>query len=203
MQQQKIKASFFFTGTFYYNSKNDKLIKQLAKNGNFLGNHSYAHLLYSDWNKRDSLLVDKSEFINDLFGSMERLGHISDNAGDPPSLRKSQYYFLPPYEWYNDSISSWCNEFGRQLINFTAGTGSNADYTWPELPNYKSSATIYHSILEYERTKPAGLNGFMLLMHVGTDPRRRDKFYFKLPQLLKFLRSEGYQFQTVATLLQQ
>jgi hypothetical protein len=69
LQQQKIKASFFFTGTFYYNAKNDKLIKQLAKNGNFLGNHSYAHLLYCDWNKRDSLLVDKSEFMNDLFGS--------------------------------------------------------------------------------------------------------------------------------------
>src|SRR6187399_215170 len=201
LQQQKIKASFFFTGTFYYNDKNDKLIKQLAKNENFLGNHSYAHLLYCDWNKRDSLLVDKSEFMNDLFGSMERLGHISDNAGDPPSLSKSQHYFLPPYEWYNDTIAAWCKEFNKQLINYTPGTLSHADYTTLKDKNYRSSETIYNSIINYERSKPAGLNGFILLMHVGAGPDRADKFYARLPELIKYLKQKGYQFQTVDQLL--
>ena len=201
LQEQKIKASFFFTGTFYYNPKNDKLNKQLAKAGNFLGNHSYAHLLYCDWNKRDSLLVDKGEFLNDLFGSMERLGHISDNAGDPPSLRKSQYYFLPPYEWYNDTIAAWCKEFNKQLINYTPGTLSHADYTTSKDKNYRSSKTIYNSIIDYERSKPAGLNGFILLMHIGAGPGRTDKFYARLPELIKYLKQKGYQFQTVEQLL--
>lgn len=201
LQQQKIKASFFFTGTFYYNAKNDKLIKQLAKNGNFLGNHSYAHLLYCDWNNRDSLLVDKAEFRNDLFGSMERLGHISDNAGDPSSLSKSHYYFLPPYEWYNDTISAWCREFNKQLINYTPGTLSHADYTTSKDKNYRSSETIYNSITDYERSKPAGLNGFILLMHIGAGPGRTDKFYARLPELIKYLKQKGYQFQTVDQLL--
>ena len=201
LQQQKIKASFFFTGTFYYNSENDKLIKQLAKNGNFLGNHSYAHLLYCDWNKRDSLLIDKSEFINDLFGSMERLGHISDDAGDPPALQRSQYYFLPPYEWYNDTIAAWCKEFNKQLINYTPGTLSHADYTTSKDKNYRSSETIYNSIIDYEKTKPAGLNGFILLMHIGAGPDRTDKFYNRLPELIKYLKQKGYQFQTVDQLL--
>jgi hypothetical protein len=93
--------------------------------------------LYCDWNKRDSLLVDKAEFLNDLFGSLERLGHISDNAGDPSSLSKSQYYFLPPYEWYNDTISAWCKEFNKQLINYTPGTVSHADYTTLKDKNYR------------------------------------------------------------------
>jgi endoglucanase len=201
LRQQKIKASFFFTGNFYYNYDNDKLIKRLAKEGNFLGNHSMEHLLYCDWKNRDSLLVDKFQFVGDLIGTMERLGHVSDDAGSPSSLNKSQYYFLPPYELYNDSISAWCSEFGKQLINYTPGTLSHADYTTDSAKNYRSSQKIYNSIINYEQTKPAGLNGFILLMHIGAGPGRTDKFYKQLPALIKYLKQKGYQFQTVDKLL--
>ncbi len=63
LQQEKIKASFFFTGNFYNNYSNEKLINRLVKDGNFLGNHSDEHLLYCDWNKRDSLLGNKRNFF--------------------------------------------------------------------------------------------------------------------------------------------
>jgi peptidoglycan/xylan/chitin deacetylase (PgdA/CDA1 family) len=201
LQQQKIKASFFFTGKFYYNDDNDKLVKLLAKNGNFLGSHSFDHLLYCDWNKRDSLLVNKEKFAFDLLNLNERLGHISDNAGDPPSLRKTLYYFLPPYEWYNDTIAAWTREFNKQLINYTPGTLSHADYTTSKDKNYRSSETIYNSIINYEISKPSGLNGFILLMHIGAGPDRTDKFYTRLPHLIKYLKQKGYQFQTVDQLL--
>lgn len=203
LQQHKAKASFFFTGKFYYDDKNEKLIKRLAKAGHFLGNHSFDHLLYCDWNKRDSLLVDKSTFIHDLVALDERLDHISDELGDPVSLAKKTYYFLPPYEWYNDSISAWCREIGRQLINYTPGTLSHADYTTPDMKNYRNSGTIYNSIIKYEQEHHSGLNGFMLLMHVGTDPKRTDKFYHRLPDLIKYLKAKGYQFQTVDKLLEK
>lgn len=201
LQQQKIKASFFFTGKFYYNNDNDKLIRLLAKNGNFLGSHSFDHLLYCDWNNRDSLLVSKEEFAFDLLNLNERLGHISDNASDPPSLRKTLFYFLPPYEWYNDTIAAWTKEFHKQLINYTPGTLSHADYTTIKDKNYRSSETIYNSIINYEKAKPAGLNGFILLMHIGAGPDRTDKFYTRLPALIKYLKQKGYHFQTVDQLL--
>ncbi len=117
--------------------------------------------------------------------------------------RKKAEFFLPPYEWYNDSITTWTKEMGLQLINFSPGTRSPADYTWPELKNYQSSEMIYNSIINYEQAKPAGLNGFMLLIHLGTDPRRTDKFYLRLPQLIKYLKSKGYHFQAVNQLLAQ
>lgn len=201
LKQEKIKASFFFTGKFYYNYKNEKLVNMLAKNGNFLGSHSFDHLLYCDWNNRDSLLVNKEEFVFDLLNLNERLGHISDNAGDPPSLRKTLFYFLPPYEWYNDTIAAWTKEFHKQLINYTPGTLSHADYTTTKDKNYSSSETIYNSIINYEKAKPAGLNGFILLMHIGAGPDRTDKFYTRLPALIKYLKQKGYHFQTVDQLL--
>ena len=113
--------------------------------------------------------------------------------------KKDAHYFLPPYEWYNDSIAAWTSELGLQLINYTPGTLSHADYTTPSDKNYRSSRLIYNSILDHEQSK--GLEGFMLLMHIGAGSKRTDKFYHYLPQLITYLKEKGYQFKTVDKLL--
>ena len=152
--------------------------------------------MYCDWVKRDSLLVTHKQFKEDLqnaYKELKQWGVEKDQA----------HYFLPPYEWYNDSISKWTNETGLQLINFTPGTRSNADYTYPEMGNkYLSSDTIFHSILNYEMHSTSGLNGFILLVHIGTDPRRTDKFYYRLPELINELEDRGYAFVRIDELLE-
>lgn len=195
LQQQNIKASFFFTGDFYRNKNFQPIIQQLKKKGHYLGAHSDKHLLYNDWSKRDSLLVTKQQFRKDLlqnYAEMKKFGISKTDAT----------FFLPPYEWYNDSVAVWTKEMGLQLINYSPGTRSAADYTWPDLPNYQSSEAIYKSIFNYEQTKPAGLNGFILLLHIGTDPKRTDKFYQQLAKLIDILKAKGYSFKTIDHLLQ-
>lgn len=108
-------------------------------------------------------------------------------------LKKDAFFFLPPYEWYNDSISTWTREAGHQLINYSPGTLSHADYTTPLDKNYRSSQTIYNSIIEYENKSSNGLNGFILLLHIGTGKERTEKFYYMLPQLLDWLLLKNYQ----------
>ena len=44
-------------------------------------------------------------------------------------------------------------------------------------------------------------NGFILLIHLGTDPRRKDAFYDQLDTLLHTLKDKGYHFVTVDALL--
>jgi peptidoglycan/xylan/chitin deacetylase (PgdA/CDA1 family) len=105
-------------------------------------------------------------------------------------------FFLPPYEWYNDSIAAWTKELGIQLINFTPGTSSNADYTTPDMKNYRSSQNILQSIKKHK-----GLNGFILLLHIGTNPSRKDKFYHQLPALLTYLKESNYTIVTIEDLL--
>jgi len=39
-------------------------------------------------------------------------------------------------------------------------------------------------------------------MHIGTDPKRTDKFYRHLPELVRYLKTKGYQFQTVDQMIQ-
>ena len=117
-------------------------------------------------------------------------------------ISKSQAkFFLPPYEWYNDTIASWTKAKGLQLINYTPGTISHADYTTADLKNYRSSEEILKSILSYEQSHQAGLNGFILLMHIGAGPGRSDKFYNNLPELIKYLKTKGYQLGRIDELL--
>jgi peptidoglycan/xylan/chitin deacetylase (PgdA/CDA1 family) len=195
LNKRKIKAGFFLTGNFYSNPAFETLIKNLKRDGHYLGAHSDKHLLYADWAKRDSLLVTRSEFKNDLGKNYKRMHRFGIN-------KKEARYFLPPYEWYNKAIAEWTENEGLSLINFSPGTLSTADYAYPEMGvRYRNSDEIYQSIMNYERTVPNGLNGFILLIHIGTDPRRTDKFYNRLGDLLQELNDKGYTFVRIDELL--
>jgi peptidoglycan/xylan/chitin deacetylase (PgdA/CDA1 family) len=69
------------------------------------------------------------------------------------------------------------------------------------MKNYRSTDEIYHSIISYEKENKSGLNGFILLVHIGTDPARTDKLYHRLPGLIRHLKAKGYRFRTVSQLL--
>jgi peptidoglycan/xylan/chitin deacetylase (PgdA/CDA1 family) len=194
LKKENVKASFFFTGRFYRNNVFKNIIQQLKKEGNYLGAHSDQHLLYCDWTKRDSLLVTKQQFKKDMQKNYEALKQFDIN-------KSAAHFFLPPYEWYNDSIALWTREMNLQLINYTAGTLSHADYTTPSEKNYRSSEVIYQSIIDYEQINNSGLNGFILLMHIGAYPKRTDKFYNKLPELIEWLKKRGYQLVRIDELL--
>jgi endoglucanase len=193
LQKQNVKASFFFTGRFYRDPAFKNVITQLKQQGHYLGPHSDQHLLYADWARRDSLLITRDQFTKDLNENLKAI----EKYGVQRSAIK---YFIPPYEWYNDSITNWTKQMGIRLINYSPGTKSTADYTWPDLKSYRSSIEIYQSILDKEKDVN-GLNGFILLVHFGTDPRRNDKFYNRLDELLSVLKRKGYSFKRVDEML--
>lgn len=183
LRKYNIKVGFFFTGEFF--EMYPDVVRRLVAEGHYVGSHSYGHLLYAPWGNRDSLLVTKQEFEEDIFKSYKVLREFG--ITDAP-------YFIPPYEHYNATISSWARQLGLQVINYTPGTLTNGDYTTPEMKRYFSSKEILGRIWEYERTDPNGLNGHIMLIHFGTDPARTDKFYDKLPGLIRELCRKGYSF---------
>jgi len=169
----------------------------LYKSGNYLGPHSNEHLLYCDWNNSDSLLVTHEKFTTDL---QQNLMTIKTYGVDI----SKRLYFIPPYEWWNDSIAVWSKTAGLQLINFTPGIRSNADYTYPEMgAAYKSSEWIIQSLKDFETNNKSGLNGTIILIHAGTDERRKDKLYNRLNELVGDLKNKGYQFKKVDELLEE
>lgn len=187
LNNQKIKSSFFLTGNFLRNPDNRYFIQQAVRAGHYIGPHSDRHLLYADWSNRDSLLVSKKEFENDLHNNYEELKKFGI------SFRRARF-FIPPYEWYNRNIVVWSASLGIQVVNLTPGTGTNADYTTPDMPNYQSSESLLQKFFRFESANPNGLNGCIVLIHLGTDPLRKDKFYLHLDNIISDLKGKGYSF---------
>ena len=195
LKKMEVPGAFFFTGTFY--ERYPDIIKQLTDDGHYVGSHSDGHLLYAPWDKRDSCIVDKTTFTDDLRRCYARMDH----AGISPNAAR---WFIPPYEWYNDRNASWARQLGLQVINYTPGTRSNEDYTYPGIEQesgatYRTSKWLYDNMMQWE--KKHTLNGHLIMIHFGTDPRRTDKFYDMLPKIITELRHRGYRFTTIDELL--
>ena len=194
LREKRIQAGFFFTGDFYRSPEKAGLIRGLVADGHFLGPHSDKHLLYCPWENRAETILTREEFRADLLANYQ----IMETFG---LRREGACYFIPPYEWYNREIVDWARELGLVLFNFTPGSSSNADYTTPDMPEYLSSQAIWDRIWACEDGDPNGFNGFILLIHIGTDPKRTDKFYFKLGRLIDELTTKGYRIVRIDRLL--
>jgi peptidoglycan/xylan/chitin deacetylase (PgdA/CDA1 family) len=185
LKKYKAKASFFLTGAFYANPANKAVINDMISGGHYVGAHSDGHLLYADWTKRDSSLVSQQKLSDDLKANYKKMAEFGLNPSQ-------QTVFLPPYEWYNAQSVDWCRQLGLKVINFTPGIRSNADYTTPDMASYRSSETIMNDIKTFEKTNQGGLNGCIVLIHLGTAPERTDKFYNRLGELIIWLQKKGY-----------
>lgn len=189
LEKKNIRGSFFLTGNFLRRDDFQDIIKKMRKQGHYIGIHSDKHLLYCDWDNRDSTLVTFSAFEEDIKNNFQALGKFDI------SPREARYY-IPPYEWYNREVVCWSRKLGLETLNFTPGTGTNADYTTPDMVNYKTSVKLYANLLNFEKDDPLGLNGAIILIHPGTSEERKDKFYRILEDMIRHFTSRGYQFKS-------
>lgn len=195
LARHKGKGSFFFTGAFLTNASFQPLIRRIVVQGHYLGPHSDQHVLYCPWEGPKQTLVTQAEFQADLESNLKKIERFG--------VKRSQIgYFLPPYEHYNQQIVDWSKAMGLAVVNFTPGTRSNADYTGEADKNFVSSQVIFDSILRKEQQDPNGLNGFILLVHIGSGPGRADKFPARFGELLDTLAGKGYGFVRVDELLE-
>jgi peptidoglycan/xylan/chitin deacetylase (PgdA/CDA1 family) len=187
LKTHQAKAAFFLTGHFLAANAFTNLVQRMIGEGHQLGPHSDGHLLYCSWGAERRTLVSHEQFRADLGANLDKL----ETAG---VARKQVRYLLPPYEHYNQQIVAWAEEQQLRLINYSPGTRSAADYTGEADKNFVSSQAIFDSIVAKERQDPDGLNGFVLLLHLGAGPGRADKFHLRFGELLDYLAGKGYRF---------
>jgi peptidoglycan/xylan/chitin deacetylase (PgdA/CDA1 family) len=194
LRVERVPASLFVTGGFLRRPAEAKLLRRAVREGHYVGPHSDQHLLYAPWEDREKSIVNEQQFKQDLnrnVTDLRRLGALP--AGQP-------VFFIPPYEWFNQDQVRWAHDLGVTLFNFSPGSGSNRDYLPESDKRFISSREILRGILDYEKQSPDGLNGFILLLHLGAD--RRDKMYLLLPELIRELRARGYEFVRIDKLLE-
>lgn len=196
LKQHGGRGSFFLTGDFLRNPQFTALVARIADEGHYLGPHSNKHLLYCSWEHPTNTLVTEEQFAIDLFANLRLIPNPTWNP------RRPSRYFLPAFEHYNQDVVDWTRKYRWNLINYTPGTRSNADYTGEADKNFVSSQTIFDSIVKREAEDPNGLNGFLLLLHLGSGPGRADKFHQRFGELLDTLAGKGYRFVGVDELLE-
>ena len=190
LKEHQVKASFFFTGNFLRNREHKRIIKKIIKDGHYIGPHSDKYVLYCDRKNRDSTIISFEAFKTDLENNIKELERFEIQP-------KNVKFFVPPYELYNREIVNWGKMLGFELINFTPGTGTNDDIITPEMKNYKSSEKIWEELIDFEQYQPEHLNGAILLIHPGTDPARKDKFYYLLEDMIEYFYTNGYRFSSL------
>jgi peptidoglycan/xylan/chitin deacetylase (PgdA/CDA1 family) len=193
LKSRRLKGGFFLTGNFLRRGELKLLVRRMVHEGHYVGPHSDSHPLYCDWDNRERSLVTEAFFAADLRKNIAALRAVGAFRPGEPA------YFVPPYEWYNRQHVDWSRKAGVQLVNFTPGSGSNRDYMRGDEPRFVSSRRILDDILAYERKDPNGLNGFLLLLHLGSG--RRDPFHLQLRTMCDELKRRGYSIVRIDALL--
>jgi endoglucanase len=193
LRERRLHGSFFLTGRFLRTPEFKPLVKRMVAEGHYVGPHSDGHLLYCAWANRKQSFVSQPEFSADLRKNLAALQAVdAARAGSPK-------FFVPPYEWYNADQVQWSRELGLTLVNFTPGSGSNRDYAKEGDRKFVPSRRIYDDIFAYERKDAHGLNGFLLLLHLGSG--RKDPFHPLVGPLCDELLKRGYQIVRVDELI--
>jgi endoglucanase len=195
LKRRGIKASFFFVGDFYRNPEFRALIERIRDEGHYLGPHSDKHPLYATWDNPPKLEITREAFDADLSANMREIRKLGIADADAK-------YFIPPFEHFTPEIVEWTTARGMVLINYTPGARSHADYMEDDDPKFISATEMVKTVLDKEKNNPDGLSGWLLLMHIGSGPKRtRDHLYDHLGGMLDELLKRGYGFVRVDEML--
>lgn len=94
LQEENVPAAFFVTG--HYVEEEPEIIKQMAKDGHIIGNHSYHH--------PDFTTLNKSEIKRELQLVEEAVTAITGDS--------SMKYLRPPRGTFNEQTLNWTEELG-------------------------------------------------------------------------------------------
>ena len=187
LKKQKVKGNFFLTGNCLRHAPNQDVVRRIVSEGHYVGGHSDKHVLYCDWGADRPSLMSADDIIADLRANYAELAKFGVK-------REDAVWFLPPYEHYNAQSVNIIRGMGCQVVNYTPGIGTPADYTIPSMKNYKQAQPLIDGLWKFE--KENGLNGALVLIHPGIHPDRPDseRLYNRLDEIIRTLKKKGYRF---------
>lgn len=174
LKQENIKANFFVVGNRA--NKNPDLIRREYNEGHFIGNHSYSHEYATIYSSAENVLNEYNQ-TNNLLKSI--IGNQNFNT----------ILFRFPGGLTGGKYSTIKSDAANLL--YQNGIG-NID--WNALTNDAEGADTKEKIMQnfYETIK--NKTSVVLLMH---DASNKILTYESLPDIIKYFKDNGYEFQTI------
>jgi peptidoglycan/xylan/chitin deacetylase (PgdA/CDA1 family) len=198
---RRVQTTIFLTGQFI--RMNPDLVRRMVAEGHEVGNHTNTHprlTTYAD-NRRQQTRpgVTRETLVAQLRRADEAFRSLTGQSMAP--------YWRAPYGEHNAEIRAWAAEAGYRHISWTRGAGTAEDLDTRDWVAdrtsriYRSRDEIAARILEFGKSRPEGLNGGIVLMHLATH-RKTDRPHEGLPQVLRTLQNQGYRIVTISELLE-
>ena len=201
---RNVKASMFVTGHFI--RRYPEIIERIVLDGHDLGNHTMTHphlTTYAQTRTQTTLQQITSELLKTELRSAEKL--LYEKTG-----HKFSPLWRAPYGEYNNSICSWAQDHGyvhvgwRQGRTWTQGLDCNDWVPDKNTPGFKTPSEVMDKILNLAETKPYGINGGIILLHLGTARKnKQDQVHRILGTLIDSIRTHNYTFVPVSEMLKE
>ncbi|MFC1852494.1 polysaccharide deacetylase family protein [candidate division CSSED10-310 bacterium] len=182
LKQYNVTCTFFLTGKFI--EKFPEQVMKIVHAGHEVGNHTYSHAhMYS---------ISDQEFRKELIKCDQVFFKLCGKHMIP--------YWRAPYGEYNKHQAKIAKELGYTHVHWThwkKRKHSLDTVDWVEDENstiFYSAEEITHHILSSDYKE-----GGIVLLHVGA--RTTDPLYLKFPEIIKGLRSQGYQIITISEMI--
>jgi peptidoglycan/xylan/chitin deacetylase (PgdA/CDA1 family) len=200
LRTRGVRSTVFLTGQFI--RRHPDIVRRIVMEGHEVGNHldTHPHLTTYGQDRRQRTLPGVTrEFLHDQFRRAEEgLRGLTGHHMAP--------FWRAPFGEHNGEIRAWAAEIGYRHISWTRGAGAAEDLDTRDWVadrssrSYRSREEIVDRLLAFGQGRPEGLNGGIVLMHLGTN-RRSDRPHEALPKILATLQGRGYRLVNVSELL--
>lgn len=174
LKQENIKATFFVLGNRA--KANPELIKREFEEGHYIANHGYTH--------RYSTIYKNSQTVLDEYNYTESC--IQEALGNPD-------YHSRVFRFPGGSVGGYYNSIKKEAKAYLR-QNNIASLDWNALTNDAAGARTKEALLENAINTIRDKKSVVILMHDSSD---KILTYETLPDLIKYLRDNGYTFKTL------
>lgn len=180
LKQENIKASFFVLGSrveFY-----PEIVKRAYEEGHFIGNHGYSH--------KYSQIYQSPQAVLDEYNMTEQL--VQNAIGNPSY--QSHLMRLP-----GGTVGGKYNDLKAQAVTLL-DQNNICHVDWNALTSDSAGSKTKEAMLESVKATIGNKNSVVILMHDAGD---KILTYEILPELIQYLRDNGYQFMSFYDIMEE
>ncbi len=200
LRERGIRTTIFLTGQFMI--KNPMFVKIMVEDGHEIGNHMYSHSHLTDYGK--SFRHTTLKGVTKQFVQKELL--TTANIFEKLTGQEMSPLWRAPFGEINEDIKMWAYEAGYLHIGWTTDRRrkeslDTLDWVSDKSSKlYMTSQEIKQRILTFGKDTQAGLNGGIILMHLGTQ-RKTERPAERLGEIIDNLTERGYKFVKISSMV--